>query len=61
LHVSKSGDPALPAIHAAALAVSFGEGVTEGGDAYLGVAHIDGPDWFFVTVYPKSLAPRQRR
>ncbi|MDI1450203.1 cache domain-containing protein [Polyangium sp. 6x1] len=54
LHVSKSGDPALPAIHAAALAVSFGEGVTEAGDAHLGVAHIDGPDWFFVTVYPKS-------
>ena len=55
LHVSKSGDPALVAIHAAVLNVPSGQGVTEASDAYLGVAHIAGPDWFFVTVYPKSL------
>ncbi len=54
LHVSQSGDPALAAIHPAALVVPAGQGVTEAGDAYLGVAHIAGPDWFFVTVYPKS-------
>jgi signal transduction histidine kinase/DNA-binding response OmpR family regulator len=57
LPVSKTGDRSLESVHRAALSVTGDSGVTEDeeSDAYLGVAHIHGPDWFLVTVYPKSL------
>ena len=56
LPVSKT-DAALVSIHQSALTIQGETGVVEdeAADAHLGVAHIAGPDWFFVTVYPKSL------
>lgn len=52
------GDPELLAIFRAATQ-SRGEGPhwveVPGRDVFLGVARIKGPDWFFVTVYPKAL------
>jgi len=57
LHISKSGLPTLQAIHDAALNQNINSGITEDTlhDAYYGIAHIVGPDWFFVTVVPKSV------
>lgn len=57
LHVSKSGLPALSAIHDAVLSQQNKSGITEdtAHDAYYGIAHIVGPDWYFVTVVPKSV------
>jgi two-component system sensor histidine kinase/response regulator len=57
LHVSKAGVPALVSQHERALSIAGQSGVKEDpqSDAYLGVAHIAGPDWFLVTVVPKAM------
>ncbi len=50
-------DPAIESIYRRAVTITGESGVVEdpGSDAYLGVAHLQGPDWFLVTVVPKAL------
>ena len=59
LNIETFGDHQLRAIHRLVMEnpgsrlIDFDEG-----DAYLAVGRIEGPDWFFVTVYPKALIER---
>jgi anti-anti-sigma regulatory factor/HAMP domain-containing protein len=54
--VGQSGDPKLQALHRRATSVSDRVALVESedGEDYLAVARVPGPDWYLVTVYPKS-------
>lgn len=55
LKVGDTRDPKLAVMLDRARAASGRAAVVDGGDALLGIGFIPGPDWTFVTVYPKSL------
>ncbi len=55
LKVRETKDPKLAIMLDRARASSGQSAVVDGGDALLGIGFIPGPDWTFVTVYPKSL------
>jgi anti-anti-sigma factor len=54
--VARSGDPKLQALHRRAAAVTERVALVESEDErdYLAVARVPGPDWYLVSVYPKS-------
>jgi len=57
LDIRKLGDPFLESVFKLA---SSGRGFVDvqlapDGENYLGISHIQGPDWYFVTVYPRAL------
>jgi anti-anti-sigma factor len=56
-HVEKANDPELAGIYRAATAIEGQSGVVEdeGGNLYLGVMRLRGPDWYLIVVYPKSV------
>lgn len=62
-NIEQSNDPHLRAIFHAVTSAA-GQTVVENGewDEYLGIGRIDGPGWYFVTVYPKAMleAPAYR-
>jgi PAS domain S-box-containing protein len=57
LDIAKLGDPFLQGVFQKAQGVTGAAEVhlSPDGKHYLGIARIQGPDWYFVTVYPKSL------
>ena len=57
LDIGKLGDPLLTDVFKAATETHGAIDVrpTSDGENYLGIGHIQGPDWYFVTVYPKAL------
>ena len=57
LDIRKLGDPFLQNVFEQAARASPDSAVqlSEDQKNYLGIARIQGPDWYFVTVYPKSL------
>lgn len=56
-NISEAGDPHLQRIFAAVQALESGQGALENlaDHEYLAVTRLNGPDWYFVVVYPKSL------
>lgn len=63
LDIRKIGDPFLAEVFKEASSTGTGDTVdirsTADGENYLGIAHIRGPDWYFVTVYPTELVERR--
>ncbi len=57
LSVDKLNDPALSAIVSSVLKTAQVPAIAESADgsAFLGISQVRGPNWYFVTVYPKSL------
>jgi two-component system, NtrC family, sensor kinase len=55
--ILESGDPHLKRIFAAVTRLKPGQSVIENGidQEYLAVTKLNGPDWYFVVVFPKSL------
>ena len=61
LDIKTLGDPQLSAIFEQVSLSGSGDDVrqTADGNYYLGISHISGPNWYFVTVYPKALLERK--
>ena len=57
LDVRKLGDPFLVDVfrEAATTSGAIDVRLARDGESYLGIARIQGPDWYFITVYPKAL------
>ncbi|MEN8215962.1 MAG: ATP-binding protein [Pseudomonadota bacterium] len=53
--IPDTGDPHLINLFEQVKNIKPGQIVLENSDEYLAVTKINGPDWYFVTVYPKSL------
>jgi PAS domain S-box-containing protein len=61
LDIQKLGEPFLQGVFQATQSVNGASAVqlSPDGEHYLGIASIKGPDWTFVTVYPKSLVEQR--
>jgi PAS domain S-box-containing protein len=57
LDIHKLGDSFLEGVfkEASSAGASSEVRLSPDGESYLGIAHIRGPDWYFVTVYPRAL------